>query len=685
MKLEINGRIVEVDDSFADLSDAEKQATVDEIAKSFQTNATPQSTEDKLINPAGATLAGSGTALALGRLINAFESGADVDVARLAKEFNIPPDVVAKGPDAVKNYIRAMHTGDISYVGGESYKEAHALTEKAKEMARNAPSGYKYDPDAQQYIPESEYEQRAAARAKAQQKSKPIGTRVVEKYPIVGRGSLGAQNVLRHGVPPFIGRTAVGGFGGYSGAEAYNRALQGDIPGAAISGTGAVGALSSLSRNPKLRALGILGMGASAVANQMYDSPAEKPDIIPESIKSIMPNRAGGGSIKGYQKGKAVKSGLDLLVGKETPSISKLKDQATPLWQRFGYDPKKIAQQYPEVLPPIEKIDPKTGKTYPGKQLSQEALAVQKARQAAQKEIDAGNYTPYFDITKRSYVNPSDYPLSEKTLGLTMPKKADTLEKHRALAQSPEATVRLESAYEAASGSPTAHGFYMMKQLQDEYVKELGPELGRTAFKRDFADPMAATTGGQTPTANLMMTAMHNYFANKGLPMPSKGYDIPYPVGGNKLQSNIDMSQKLFNTGALSAADSPKRFNFSSNFLGHSDRPTIDEQMMSLFSPGGKGAPDWYGVNEEAVNILAKKRGVDPVNYQEVAWAGAKGYPGQPMIEDVNQMLYRTSRITGEPQEEVLRGFIRRNKPMYGVTGLGALGLQDTGGVNNPE
>lgn len=632
-------------------------------------------TQKKLINPVGATLAGSGAALALGRIINAFESGASVDVAELAKKFNVPSDVVAKGDNAVINWLKTQHTGDINYVGGESYKEAHALTEKAKDLAKNAPKGFKYDPVAQQYIPESEYETRAAARAKAQQKSKPISTRIVEKVPAAGRVALGTKSLLSKGLPPFAGRTIAGGYGGYSGAEAYNRAVQGDVPGAAISGTGAVGALSSLSKSPKLRGLGIAAMGASALGNQLYGSPTVQPEVVPPGMKSVM---------QGYAKGrKVVKGGLEM-IGKEPPAVKSVMEQATPLWQKFGYDPKKIASQYPDVLPPVQKVDPKSGKSYLAKQLSSEALAVQKARQAAQKEIDSGAYLPYFDITKRSYVDPSNYSMPEQTLTLTLPKKAATLEQHRAIAQSPEATQRLESAYEAAAGSPKAHGFYQMKQLEDEFIKELGPEAGRQAFRDRFALPMAATTGGQTPNANLMMTAMHNYYANKGMPIPSKGFDIPYPVGGNKLQSNIDKSQELYKTGALSAVDSPKRYNFASNFMGYADRPTIDEQMMGLFNPGGKGAPDWYGVNEEAVNILAKKRGVDPVNYQEVAWAGAKGYEGQPMMEEINQMIYRTSRLTGETPEEVLRGFIRGNKPMYGITGLGVVGAE-TGGVNNPE
>lgn len=118
--------------------------------------------------------------------------------------------------------------------------------------------------------------------------------------------------------------------------------------------------------------------------------------------------------------------------------------------------------------------------------------------------------------------------------------------------------------------------------------------------------------------------------------------------------------------------------------MGYRDRPTIDEQMMGLFVPG-KGAPEKgaYGVYESALNKLAKEAGVEPVNFQDVAWAGAKQYQGKPMIEEINQMIHRTSRITGQSPEEVLRGYIRADKPMYGVAGLSV--LQGAEGINNPE
>jgi len=74
----------------------------------------------------------------------------------------------------------------------------------------------------------------------------------------------------------------------------------------------------------------------------------------------------------------------------------------------------------------------------------------------------------------------------------------------------------------------------------------------------------------------------------------------------------------------------------------------------------------------------AKKAGVQPANFQDIAWAGAKDYPGKPMMQEINEMLGRTSKITGEPQEEVLKGFIRGNKPMYGIGALSiGAGTQD--------
>jgi hypothetical protein len=647
MRIEIQGKIVEVDDSFASMSPDEQQAVVDEIASSLAPKEISKFEEMTGVSETSPLLGG-----AVGAILG-IPAGAVIEGATKGAAAPLPSVAGAPGTGGekwAKNWAGMNKPGTTVPEAAAAYQRTKGQGPVTSKVTQRFGPGAKLD------IGSFAAEQEALEARQRAQKSQALAQRT--KQALGGAAS---------SIPKWLGRGVAGASIGAQGVDTANRFGEGDYLGGAISGLGTLGSGIAMIPHPLTRTIGTAVGAGAPLLNELIDRARKQPppQMAGAGEANAMPMAAGG--IAKYAKGKAVVTG------------------GLSLAEKFGFDPKKIASQYPDVLPPVQKTDPKSGKSYMAKQLSPEALAVQKARQAAQKEIDTGSYTPFFDITKRSYVNPANYSMPERTLTLTLPKKEATLAQHKAIAQSPGATARLEGAYEAAAGSPKAHGFYQMKQLEDEFVKELGPEAGMQAFKNRFALPMAATTGGQTPNANLMMTAMHNYFANKGLPIPSKGFDIPYPVGGNKLQSNIDKSQELFEKGALSALESPKRYNFASNFMGYADRPTIDEQMMGLFNPKGKGAPDWYGVNEEAVNLLAKKRGVDPVNYQEVAWAGAKGYEGQPMMEEINQMIYRTSRLTGEKPEEVLRGFIRGNKPMYGITGLGALGLQDTGGVNNPE
>jgi len=386
---------------------------------------------------------------------------------------------------------------------------------------------------------------------------------------------------------------------------------------------------------------------------------------------TTLPKYAGGKSVVK----KAARMALDI---GNAPDVSKtlsqimLKPKAEmPLWEKFGYDPAKIAQDYPQTLHPVLATDEKTGKLYAQSVNSPEALAVQKARKAAMTQINKGNYEPFFDVSQRKYVDPSLYPLPERTLTTNVPKTEKAMEKHLAEAQNPEALQKWQEAFEKGSQRPDAKDWYAMGQLHDAFVKELGPEEGVKQFKARFADPMGATTGGANPTSNLMTAAYTNFLKEKGLPIPENTFEAPFPIGGRFMEGNLNAARKLHETGTLNPADTPKRYNFSSNFLGHLDRPTLDEQMMSAY---GKTAPDKisYGLYENELNKLAAQNNVNPVNFQDVTWAGLKDYPGKPMMQEVNEMLARTSKITGEPQENVLKGFIRGDKPMYGLGAIGA-------------
>ncbi len=400
--------------------------------------------------------------------------------------------------------------------------------------------------------------------------------------------------------------------------------------------------------------------------------PVEVPrDFVQELSGHIMRHFASGGKV-----GKAVSGGLDI--------IRRLK---------AGEGAPELAQRYPALKNPIEEFDEKTGKQFWAKDLSEEGLAVQAARKQAQRSIDMGEYDPMFDVNARTDVDPTNYPTSVNTVVDTLPKKADTIEKHRAIADTPEARERIMRAYDVGMEQPGAPNWYFMRQLEDEFVKRLGPEAGRAAFQKQFARAMSATTGGADPTSNLMMAQYGNVLNAGGQRIPrnrpignrflgAEGtpatYDFPFPVGGRYAGGNMEMYEKAMIDGMPLGVDNPKRHNFEHNFLGHRNMATMDEQMSNLIVPG-QNIPKNYGAWEQVVHDQAAKAGVDPRFMQEVAWAGAKKlkdgdkYTPKPMIQIVNEAVERTRRITGLSNQEIMDGIVRGTIPLYRRGGLATL------------
>ena len=343
----------------------------------------------------------------------------------------------------------------------------------------------------------------------------------------------------------------------------------------------------------------------------------------------------------------------------------------------------EIAERYPQTIPPVWTPDPKIpDKLYEAKALGPEALQAQKLRGAAQREIDKGNYTPFFDPAKRFDVDPANYPPVQSTRGVVAQRPGPKNAAAYAEAAGPEAAARLDAAFQRGmQNQGTAENWYMMGQLEKEFIKEYGPQRGPQMFKQKFADAMAATTGGASPKDNFVMAMYGNYLKEKGLPLPARSFDYPFPIGGRYAEGNMKQYRKMLMEGSGLTPANPKRYNFSGNFTGNRAGSTIDEQMMGLLNPGGQLSPPKgaYGNYEGPVAARAKAAGVDPRYFQEVAWAGAKdakdaargGFPGQPMISIVNEAIERTHRMTGMPREEIVRrGIVRSEIPVYSVTGV---------------
>jgi hypothetical protein len=407
-----------------------------------------------------------------------------------------------------------------------------------------------------------------------------------------------------------------------------------------------------------------------------------------------------------YADGGQIPEGNDMrdhfegggLTGSALKLVRKAAQQAPAAKRLFP----QVAERYPEMIPPVPTIDKRTGKEFPAKALGQEAMDVQKARAAAQKEINAGNYEPYFPIEQRFDVDPSNYPeINPNTSDLIRMKLPKAVAGYEAKARNPQALENLRVGFEhGLKQKDMAENWYYMGQLEAEFIKEYGPEMGRTLFKQRFPDAMAATTGGADPTSNLMMAHFGNYLHNLGEKMPTKAYEYPFPVAGGKygIQGNMDQYRKMIMEGEGLTPENPKRYNFSANFLGKKT-PTIDEQMSSAWDPKMASPPTGsYGHYEGALTDLSNSMGYDPRYFQEVGWAGIKdmktpgGFEAQPMIGIVNEAIERTHQITGMPRDEIVRrGLVRAEIPLYGAAGAtaaGAMGpefMQGQGEAPAPE
>ena len=652
MIIEVNGQQVEVDDSFASLPPEKQQAELAHITQAISPPASSVevrgATEDDLVNPLYSTIGGVIAGEVAGPMVNKGVEAVRKGTPAASAALNIPGSTGGAAP----GQKFAAKTG---YGSGPGYT-VQEVVEHQKAQAKPIGSGKisgKIAGNTPMNI-DKMMQLEAAQKAEAARRAAalaPTGMMAKMPAPVQAAGRF-VGGATQSGVAPWLGRGLAGAGVGFQGADAYNRFQKGDYPGAAISGIGALGSAASFVPHPATRVGGAtIGIGAEAL-NAYLDRLKEKAEQQPVQapLSAPVPQMAKGGDVL-----KAVKQ----------------------VAKKFNYDPYKMSQQYPDVIPPVLAVDAKTGKEFLQKQLSPEALEVQKARKAAQKQIDAGNYQPHFDIEQRYYADPSHYPTAGYTATDIVPKKAETVAKYEALANDPEALARLRGAYEKAKDRPAAKDWYAMGQLEDAFIKELGPVEGRKQFKARFADAMAATTGGADPNSNLMMAAFTNYQKGLGREIPTKAAELPFPIGGRFVSGNMEQAKKLAEMGEIPVTN-PKRHNFSANFLGHRDVSTLDEQMSQLWDPKMMSPPpNAYGIYQQALAREAEKAGVQPANFQDIAWAGAKDYPGKPMMQEINEMIARTHAITGEPQEEILKGFIRGNKPMYGIGAMGGLGALD--------
>jgi hypothetical protein len=145
----------------------------------------------------------------------------------------------------------------------------------------------------------------AAQKAEAARRAAALGQGASSLPAPVQAAGRFIGGAAQSGVTPYLGRALAGAGAGFQGADAYNRLQQGDIPGAAISGLGALGSAAAFIPTPVTRFGGAaVGIGAEML-NQYLDSLKKKvegmdqPAAAPAPVQGPLSQPAPQGMAKG--------------------------------------------------------------------------------------------------------------------------------------------------------------------------------------------------------------------------------------------------------------------------------------------------------------------------------------------------------------------------------------------------
>ena len=294
MKIEINGRVVEVDDNFAQMSPDQQQEIVNNIASQLgREPGIAQKIAETLGTDAENPLFWSGVGAISGPIAGKVISGG-------YKAATSPPggggvSTTSAGPGAPGQ----KYSSKTGFGAGPGYTVREVSEEFKKQRAPIGSGKVSKDVTKDKPLTIQEYNElkaRQAAEAERLRKLRPVTEKIAEKVPssvkTAGRAIEGAASAI----PPWLARGAAGASLGYQAADAYNRLMAGDIRGGIVGGLGAIGSGLAFIPHPLTRGVGT----AMAVGAPMLNEMLDKPEDTTEGVNNPMAHGglahlAGGG------------------------------------------------------------------------------------------------------------------------------------------------------------------------------------------------------------------------------------------------------------------------------------------------------------------------------------------------------------------------------------------------------
>ena len=638
-------------------------------------------TEEDLANPLYATLGGVIAGEVAGPMVNkgveAMRKGAPAATAAL----NIPGSASSAAPGQ-KFAAKTGYGSGTGYTVEEvvAHKKAQEKPIGKGKISGRIPSNSPMNIDKMMML-EAEQKAEAARRAAA---LAPTGFMSKLPEPVQAAGRF-VGGMTQSGVTPWLGRGLAGAGTGFQGADAYNRFQQGDYPGAAISGLGALGSAASFIPNPATRVGGAaVGIGAEAL-NMYLDSLKKKVEQqpAPAPAQAPMPQMAAGG-LAGYDIGGKVKlakkmsGGLDL--GNILPSAA---FKAAP--EQTVTNP--LRNEYPGVYKRPDVI-------------AKEAAARVAPEDPMLKRLFGVTRDDLFEMSKRQGNEPGFIPGASKN-----PKGSAAAE----AVMNPRNTQRLIDVLgEVKTNAPDLyrgmHAWYTMDPQYHRMVELMGEEKAKQMYHR-------LNTFGGIESPNLPVpvefnrASAANWLAEQGrMPdwikygglrdkhlvegMPSDIIGVPGRVGHQRASESQRKFLETGEHGMISPkappyiqASSVPELGFQtdlpvgdahwSRFIGLPDVRTSKEVSASVSTPELQQLAPWWK------NDVAGASGLESVPAQAIVWGagspqtGVKTAIGAGKLElQAIQMAEAAKRLGISPEtarDMILMGEQRAGKKQGGL------------------
>ena len=201
--------------------------------------------------------------------------------------------------------------------------------------------------------------------------------------------------------------------------------------------------------------------------------------------------------------------------------------------------------------------------------------------------------------------------------------------------------------------------WYWLGGVLDEFITELGPELGVERFDKMMS--YGAAVSPRSAVATEIKRASQLYNRNVGglsnSPLVASMFDPGYGHLATRTAHapNVERLERTGNVGT--GIEQPKVSSYEANKQGNYQPITVDTHNMQIVSGEARTPKKTeYPYLEYHQKKIAEEMGIDPAEFQSALWVGGGDITGvrntQNYTQALNQRIAKTAEILDIPEQE---------------------------------